>query len=559
MTEEEPIQLEVERAKVLIVDDDRRTRESLTLLLAQLDQDIVPAASGTEALRQCLQMDFAVILMDVNMPGLDGYATATSIHARRRSAGVPIIFLTGEAPDIDRLRGYVIGGVDFLLKPIEPVILQAKVRVFVELWQRRRQVERTQLKLREWEARRVREAAEEAAVLARRRADAALSAVLERQALIFRTVPVALFTRSRSEPARVVGASENVDRVLGYPSASFVADADFWRSRLHPEDRGPALRALADVNGRDATTFTYRWRVADGTWRWVLEHVTLLGEGDTEGETEADAPLYGTCVDIHEQKQMEEALRQANEALDLRVAERTAELAAAVEELESFSSSVAHDLRAPLRSIHAYGRILAEESGAPLSESGKHAQVRLDLAVRRMSQLIDDLLRLSRVARARLEREVVDVSALALEVGGMLRERDPDHIVEFIVAPELTVAADRGLLQIALENLLGNAWKFTRPVEHAIVEVGVRADDPNVLFVRDNGVGFDMAYASQLFRPFHRLHPMDQFDGTGIGLATVRRIIQRHGGDVWPEAAPGAGATFFFTMAARVGGAGFRP
>jgi PAS domain S-box-containing protein len=553
VTEEEPIQLEVERAKVLIVDDDRRTRESLTLLLAQLDQEIVPAASGTEALRQCLQMDFAVILMDVNMPGLDGYATATSIHARRRSAGVPIIFLTGEAPDIDRLRGYVIGGVDFLLKPIEPVILQAKVRVFVELWQRRRQVERTQLQLREWEARRVREAAEAAAVVARRRADAELSAVLERQALIFRTVPVALFTRSRAEPVRVVGASENVDRVLGYPSASFVADADFWRSRLHPEDRATALRALATVDEHDATTFTYRWRVADGTWRWVLEHVTLLRDA------EPNAPLYGTCVDIHEQKQMEEALREANEALDLRVAERTAELAAAVEELESFSSSVAHDLRAPLRSIHAYGRILAEESGGTLSDSGKHAQLRLDLAVRRMSQLIDDLLRLSRVARARLEREVVDVSALALEVGGMLRDRDPDHIVEFIVAPDLKVAADRGLLQIALENLLGNAWKFTRPVKAATVEVGVRTDDPNVLFVRDNGVGFDMAYASQLFRPFHRLHPMDQFDGTGIGLATVRRIIQRHGGDVWPEAAPDAGATFFFTMAPRLGGAGFRP
>ncbi|MDP2307195.1 MAG: response regulator [Pseudomonadota bacterium] len=557
MTEEHTqgaaVDLEDERALVLVVDDDPLSRESLAMLFAHHDQDVVTAASGTDALRRCLQMDFAVILMDVRMPGLDGYETASRIHARPRSAGVPIIFLTGEAPDLDRLRAYVIGGVDFLLKPIEPVMLRAKVRVFVELWHRRRQVERTQVKLRESEARRAQEAADAASVLERRRADAALSAVLERQALIFRTVPVALFTRSKSEPARIVWASDNVERVLGYPSSRFLTDVDFWRSRVHPADRAEALGALAQVNEGDTTTCTYRWHLADGSWRWMLEHMNLVGEPGGIPQ------LYGTCVDIHAQKQMEEALREANEALDHRVAERTAELAAVIEDLESFSLSVAHDLRAPLRSIHAYGRILAEEGGPTLSGAGKHAQDRLELAVHRMSQLIDDLLRLSRVARARLEREAIDVTALALQVAAVLREREPDHPVEFVVAPNLTLTADRGLLLIALENLLGNAWKFSRPVNPGRVEVGARADDPSVLFVRDNGVGFDMIYANQLFRPFHRLHSMDEFDGTGIGLATVRRIIQRHGGEVWPEAALGQGATFYFTMAPRAEGSGFRP
>lgn len=530
---------------MLIVDDDDRTRESLSLLLSEPGQNVITAASGTEALRRCLQTDFAVILMDVRMPGMDGYETATSIHGRRRSAGVPIIFLTGEAPDLDRMRGYVMGGVDFLLKPIEPVMLRAKVRVFVELWQKRRQVERTQLQLREWEARRVREAAETAALAERQRAAAALSTVLERQALIFRTVPVALFTRAKDEPTRILWVSENVDRVLGHPSAAFVGNADFWRDRLHPEDLEGVLGALARAVEQEPTTCTYRWRVAEGSWRWVLEHATLVGQS---GE---NAQLYSTCFDVTEQKQMEEALREANEALDLRVGERTAELGAVVDELEEFSSSVAHDLRAPLRSIHAYVRILAEECGTSLSDSGRHAQARLEASVGRMSQLIDDLLRLSRVARARLEREEIDVTALALEVGGVLRDREPGHEVDFVVAPGLSVTADRGLVHIVLENLLGNAWKFTQPQRSARVEVGLDSTDPAVLFVRDNGVGFDMTYANQLFRPFHRLHPMDQFDGTGIGLATVRRIVQRHGGEVWPEAAPDAGATFFFTMAPR--------
>ncbi len=539
-----------ERAKVLIVDDDAKTRDGLAQLLEAPGQDVITAASGTDALRRCLQTDFAVILLDVHMPGMDGYETAESIHARQRSSCTPIIFLTGSEPNLDRLRGYEVGAVDFLLKPIEPLVLRSKVRVFAELWQRRREVERTQQQLRELEAREARKQAEEEAASELRRRDAELRAVLERQAMIFRSVPVALFTRSQEDPTRVVWTSENVERVLGFPSEAFQENPDLWCDRLHPEDRVGILRALAEVSDQEGAS-CYRWRSADGSWRWILEHVTLSGD---------DTPsLHGTWVDIQEQKRMEEALRESNSALDQRVAERTAELAAAVEELESFSYSVSHDLRAPLRSIHAYGHILADEIGPSLSVEGQHARDRLGAAVGRMSDLIDDLLRLSSVARARLEREPVDVTALAREIGGALHHQHPEREVDFHVQPELMVAADRGLLQIALENLLENAWKFTGPVRPARVEVGVQPGTPGALFVRDNGVGFDMRYASQLFRPFHRLHSQDQFDGTGIGLATVRRIVQRHGGDVWPESSPGEGTTFYFTMAPDPGGRGFRP
>ncbi|MDP2315640.1 MAG: response regulator [Pseudomonadota bacterium] len=544
-------QASVGQAKVLVVDDDERTRDGLARLLEDTNRQVLTAASGTEALRLCLQNEFAVILLDVRMPGISGHETAATIHARPRSAGTPIIFLTGETPDLARLRSYAVGAVDFLTKPIEPYVIQAKVRVFVDLWQKRQQIEQTERVLREWESSRARQQADEAAAEARRQSDGELRAVLERQALIFRAVPVALFTRAQHDAGEITWASDSVSNVLGYPSAAFLEDGELWRSRLHPEDRAAALRALQEADQHEATSCTYRWRVADGTWRWILEHVTRAQEPGAHH-------LHGTWVDIHEQKRMEAALRQANEALDRRVAERTAELAAALEELESFSYSVSHDLRSPLRSIHAYGRILAEES-APLSESGQHAQTRLNAAVTRMSQLIDDLLRLSRVTRARLERQPVDITALAHEIGTVLRERNPTHVVELVVAPDLVVEGDRGLVQIVLENLLGNAWKFTGPVNPARIEVGARAEDRSVLFVRDNGVGFDMTYATQLFRPFHRLHPMDQFEGTGIGLATVRRIIQRHGGEVWPDSTLGEGATFYFTMAPQLGGAGFRP
>lgn len=521
------------------------------MLLDEPGQRVLTAASGVDALRRCLHAEFAVVVLDVRMPDMDGYETAASIHARPRSAGTPIIFLTGsDAGDIERLRGYDAGAVDFLQKPANPMILRSKVRVFVELWRKRQEILVTQRRLRELEAREVWRQAEEAAAAERRRADAAVRQLRDWQTLVFQSAPVALFARGRDDPRNVTQVSENVERVLGYGGEAFSKDPGLWRARLHTEDRGGALAALANVTPGAATGFTYRWRLPDGSWRWILEHVAWAGDGGQGQE------LLGTWVDIHEQKQMEEALRHANEALDRQVGERTAELAAAVEELESFSYSVSHDLRAPLRSIHGYSRILAESYG-PLSPEGRKAQERLEAAVTRMGQLIDDLLRLSQVARTRLDRERVDLSELTNEVVGVLRERHPDRDVDVVVQPGLVADVDPRLIRIVLENLLDNAWKFTAPVEHARVEIGAAPGDPRRMFVRDNGVGFDMRYSQQLFRPFQRLQT--QFEGTGIGLATVRRIIQRHGGEVWSESAPGVGSTFCFTTSPNPGGNGFRP
>jgi signal transduction histidine kinase len=245
----------------------------------------------------------------------------------------------------------------------------------------------------------------------------------------------------------------------------------------------------------------------------------------------------------------QEELRVINAQLEARVAERTAQLAAANRELEAFSYSVAHDLRAPLRAIDGFSSGLEEDLGPRLDDTTRHDVERIRSACRRMDEQIDGLLRLSRLTRAELKRRSVDLSALALGVAEALRHAQPARRVELVVAPGLTVDADPGLLRVLLENLLGNAWKYTGKHTAARVEVGrVALAGGEALFVRDDGAGFDMAYADKLFAPFQRLHSVHEFEGHGIGLATAQRIVARHGGRIWAEAEVGKGATFWFTL-----------
>lgn len=244
-----------------------------------------------------------------------------------------------------------------------------------------------------------------------------------------------------------------------------------------------------------------------------------------------------------------ERLHQLNADLERRVAERTAELRAVNHELEAFSYSVSHDLRAPLRGIAGFSQALLEDYGEKLDEVGRTYIQHVVADARTMSRLIDDLLRLSRVTRADMRRQPIDLSGLARAIVADLARREPDRAAEVVIAEGLAGLGDEPLLRVALENLLGNAWKFTRRVPAARIEMGMAVAEGRVIyFVRDNGAGFDPAYASKLFGAFQRLHSEDEFEGTGIGLATVRRIIQRHGGDVWAEGAVGAGATFSFTL-----------
>ena len=244
--------------------------------------------------------------------------------------------------------------------------------------------------------------------------------------------------------------------------------------------------------------------------------------------------------EIAERTRAEEALRHANAVAE-----------AANRELEAFSYSVSHDLRAPLRAIDGFSQALLEDYADRLDATGKDYLQRVRTGSQRMAQLIDDMLKLSRVTRAELRREEVDLSALAREIAAELLRAQPGREVEFTVASGLRAHGDPKLLRIALENLLGNAWKFTGKRSGARIEFGMTHRDGGAdYFVRDNGVGFDMAYADKLFGAFQRLHDSREFPGTGIGLATVQRVIHRHGGKVWAEGEVARGATFNFTLPA---------
>ncbi|MBL8502744.1 MAG: HAMP domain-containing protein [Rhodocyclaceae bacterium] len=250
--------------------------------------------------------------------------------------------------------------------------------------------------------------------------------------------------------------------------------------------------------------------------------------------------------------QLGEARRQLQherDHLDELVAVRTAELRHANQALEAFSYSAAHDLQAPLRSIRGFSEIVLEEYGERLDEQGRGHLQRVMRAARRMSNMVEDLLAFSRSARGELHRETVDLSALADEIAAELAGRDPVRRIEWRIASDIVAEGDPSLLASVLANLLGNAWKYSAERETAVIDFDTRQDDgARIYCVRDNGVGFDPEQAAKIFEPFQRLHSQERFEGSGIGLATARRIVERHGGRIWAEAAPEGGATFCFTL-----------
>jgi light-regulated signal transduction histidine kinase (bacteriophytochrome) len=263
-----------------------------------------------------------------------------------------------------------------------------------------------------------------------------------------------------------------------------------------------------------------------------------------------DAVNRKLMEEMAERKRAQDEVTQLNSELEQRVQARTLQLQKANEELDAFCSSVSHDLRAPLRAIGGFSDILLRDYQDKLDDQGQRYLQRVHSATRTMSQLIDDLLSLSRVTRTEMRHREVDLSAAAHEIVDEFRQLDPGRKVEVIIPAALLAQGDPRLLRQVLENLLGNAWKYTSKQPAARIEMGAcegRNGKP-AFFVKDNGAGFDMKYVNNLFRVFQRLHTASEFPGTGVGLATVQRIIQRHGGKVWAEGSVDQGATFYFTL-----------
>ena len=344
---------------------------------------------------------------------------------------------------------------------------------------------------------------------------------------------------------RFTYVSPEAETLLGYPVGRWIDNAAFWPSRIHPEDRD---RVIADCTAATAAgqdhTIEYRMIAADGRIVWLRDIVRVVMGAERPRE------LIGVMVDITDRKRAEEEIRELNQTLEQRVRDRTAELQAAVAELEAFSYSVSHDLRAPLRAIDGYCQAIAQARSEGTDEDPRRLLDRVRANARHMAQLIEGLLMLSRLTRDEMRLESVDLGALAATILADLARAEPERRVDVAIAPALRARGDPRLLRILLQNLLSNAWKFTGGKEHARIEVGLEPDagGRGSFFVRDDGAGFDMAYAEKLFRPFERLHGQSEFPGTGIGLATAARIVQRHGGRIRAEGATGRGATFRFTL-----------
>ena len=339
--------------------------------------------------------------------------------------------------------------------------------------------------------------------------------------------------------------SDEVFRIFGLDRAHSPASMETYWPRVCPDDRDRLRTAFNDaLADRIDLDDVHRIVRPDGSDRYVR----LICQSAPHGH----GPSYrGTLQDVTELRQAQLALERVNSGLEHRVKKRTEELQALNQELESFTYSVSHDLRTPLRSIHGFATLLQETEAERLSEEGQGFLRRIQESSRRMGVLITDLLSMAQHSRAEMHPEWVDLSALAHQVVAELERGEPQRQVRWDIEPGLRVQADPTLMRVVVQNLLGNAWKYTGQTAEARVSLrsaGLTADGQAAFCVQDNGAGFDMAYADQLFQPFKRLHAHHQFEGTGIGLATVSRVLQRHGGRVRGEGTVGQGAVFFFSL-----------
>lgn len=281
----------------------------------------------------------------------------------------------------------------------------------------------------------------------------------------------------------------------------------------------------------------------------VVSAFNTLGENLSQAYEHMRDVNNALAQDIIARREAEEEVKRLNAILEQRVRQRTAELEAANKELASFCYSVSHDLRAPLRRIEGFRRLLSEELAARSSMDMQHYLSRIEAGTQDMADMIDSFLRLSRTTQGELTVESVNLSELVARLFKEFSERDPKRAVKLDLEPDVWAQVDRRFFEMLLSNLLSNAWKYSSQIDDAEIRFGTRwSQGQKQYFVADNGAGFDMKYAHRLFAPFSRLHKTEEFEGIGIGLATVQRIIARHGGRVWAEAAPGKGATFFFTL-----------
>jgi PAS domain S-box-containing protein len=497
--------------RILIVEDERIIARDLTSTLAGLGYAVVGAvATADAAITEAARLQPDLILMDIRLHGtLDGVHAAEVIH---RSRDVPIIYLTAHSDDETLQRAKRSQPLAYLVKPFKA----AELRCAIEIALHKHEIDARLHDREQW-----------------------------------------LATLLRSIGDAVVATDRNNAVTMLNPIAEALTG---WSQQEAIGRTLEEILPLVDQRNGDRVDNPVRQALATGTPTALAREAALVDKGgavipiddraaailNDEGEVLGSVMIFR---DATEQRQREQEIRTLNTELERRVVERTALLEAANRELEAFSYSVAHDLRAPLRGIDGFSQALIEEHAANLGADGLAHLFRVRSAAQRMGYLIDDLLRLAHIAQLDLTKQPVELSQLAHEVLLELKTAHPHRTVECRVEPGITCQGDPRLLRILLENLLGNAWKFSSKVTRPVIEFGsAPAEGRGVCFVRDNGAGFDMEYAHKLFCAFQRLHSASEFEGSGIGLAIVQRVINRHGGRIWAQGAPGRGATFFFIV-----------
>ncbi|NNN05541.1 MAG: PAS domain-containing protein [Elusimicrobia bacterium] len=480
--------------RVLIVGAGGEGGSELEAALKERGFDVVSAGSGAEALK-LLDEDFAAVLLDASMPGMDGAQTAELAGRCERGRGTPIIFMTGEC----KAREFADGrgarcAYECVFKPHAPQMLSAKI---------------------------------------------AHAHVNDQCGRFFSLSLDMLGVIGFDDRPRELSASW--ESTLGCARKELLGMR--LDDLLHPDDRAAARQRVAELRAAAGAPLTWENRILrrDGTCRRLLWRAAAF---------ERDEVYYAAVRDVTESRDMEERVRGLNAELEKRVSARTAELEAANRELEAFAYSVSHDLRAPLRKIDGFSGILARRCGAGLDEESRRLIKVIGEGCSLMGRLIDDLLEFSRLGRKEMRSGDVDMTALARGVLEDLLKQAPGRRVDIRLLPLPSARGDAALLRQVLVNLLSNALKFTRGRPDAEVEIGAAAggEAENVYFVKDNGAGFDMRHAGKLFGVFQRLHTSEEFEGTGIGLALASRIVKRHGGRIWAQGAPGAGATFSFAL-----------
>jgi PAS domain S-box-containing protein len=379
--------------------------------------------------------------------------------------------------------------------------------------------------------------------LERIRAEAALDESDERLRMALAASRMGTWTRELDAANRMFWSPE-LEAIFGLRLGEFPGTEQALYEFIHPEDRElvrQAFEKAIQIKSDYEVEFRFLPRGRPPGW--------MLGRGRAYYDA-AGKPfrLAGIAIDITSHKEAEQEINRLNAELERRVQARTAQLEATNQELEAFAYSVSHDLRAPLRAIRGFSEVLLERYTGQLDEEGREMLQRVCGASEHMGRLIDDLLKLSRVGRSELRWQPVNLSAQAEALAAELQKAEPRRAVRFVIEPNLRAEGDERLLKVLLDNLLGNAWKFTSHQPEARIEFGFTAQPEPAFFVRDNGVGFDMAHAGKLFGVFQRLHSTSEFPGTGIGLATVQRIVTRHRGRVWAVGGVNQGAAFYFTL-----------